>query len=76
VFGSSTLQPVTLQFGGGEHLADIVVQLTAQAMTLCFLDLQHVIGQLLRLELYGLAGATHAITDAQQGEHINQRQRG
>jgi hypothetical protein len=40
-----------LQLGGGEQLADIVVQLTAEAVPLVFLDLQQAIGQFLGLEL-------------------------
>ena len=55
VFRKTALEPFTLQLGGGQQLADIVVQFAAEAMTFVFLDLQQAVGQLLGLELDGLA---------------------
>lgn len=37
----AALQPVDLKLGGGQQLADIVMQFTTQALALTFLHLEH-----------------------------------
>ena len=64
VLGQSTLQPFALQLGGGQQLADVIVQLAAEAVAFVFLDLQQAVGQLLGLELDGFARAPLV-----QGDH-------
>ncbi|MNP55829.1 hypothetical protein D3C76_1505030 [compost metagenome] len=55
VIGQAALEPLVLELGGRQKLADIVVQFSTEAVTFVFLDLQQPLGQLLRLELDRLA---------------------
>ncbi|MNW02786.1 hypothetical protein D3C71_1986270 [compost metagenome] len=48
VIGHALLQPLQLQLGGGEQLADVIVQFPAQVLALVFLDLEHALGQFCR----------------------------
>ncbi|MCY1174581.1 hypothetical protein D9M73_147880 [compost metagenome] len=47
---NTALQPVRLEFGGGQQLADIVVELPAQALPLAFLNLEQAIGKFCRAQ--------------------------
>ncbi|MNP16634.1 hypothetical protein D3C76_1090390 [compost metagenome] len=48
--GHAPLQPLQLQLGGSEHLADVVVQFPAQMLALVFLDFEHTLGQFCRAQ--------------------------
>jgi hypothetical protein len=55
VIRHASLEPLALQFGGGQQLAYIVVQLSAEAVTFVFLDFQEAISEFLRLKFYRFA---------------------
>jgi hypothetical protein len=47
----TAFEPFTLQFGCRQQLTDVVMQFTAEAVALVFLDFQQAVGQFLGLEL-------------------------
>jgi len=71
----AALEPFTLQLGGGQQLADVVVQLAAQTMALVFLDLQQAVGQLLGLKLDGLSGSPVLQSDRDKDGQVQCQQR-
>ncbi|MNI69392.1 hypothetical protein D3C73_1251340 [compost metagenome] len=44
------LQPLQLQFGSGQQLADVVMQFAAKVLAFAFLDFEHAIGQFCRAQ--------------------------
>ncbi len=72
----ATLEPVTLHLGGGEHLADVVVQFTTEPMALGFLHLKHAFGQLSRLEFDRVARLSLNVPNAGDGCKVQCKQAG
>ncbi|MNU02012.1 hypothetical protein D3C72_2455910 [compost metagenome] len=48
--GHPPLQPLQLKLGGGEQLADVVMQFAAQLLALALLNLEHALGQFCRVQ--------------------------
>ncbi|MNZ41214.1 hypothetical protein D3C78_587610 [compost metagenome] len=76
VIGHALLQPLQLQLGGGEQLADVIVQFPAQVLALVFLDLEHALGQFRRAQADrpGAQGQVHG--SAQRGGQLQHQQAG
>ncbi|MNH37737.1 hypothetical protein D3C79_986800 [compost metagenome] len=72
-FGHPALEPVALQFCGGQQLADVVMQFPAQPVTFVFLHLQQPVRQFLRLELDGLAREAVLHGNAAQRGNVEQQ---
>jgi hypothetical protein len=74
--GHALLQPLQLQLGGGEQLADVVVQFPAQVLALAFLDFEHALGQFRRAQADrpGTQGQVHG--SAQCGDQLQHQQAG
>ncbi|MCY1442335.1 hypothetical protein D9M71_587000 [compost metagenome] len=74
--GHAPLQPLQLQLGGGEQLADVVVQFPAQVLALVFLDLEHALGQFSRAQA-DRPGAQHQVQGgAEHGGQLQHQQAG
>ncbi|MNF69165.1 hypothetical protein D3C84_510400 [compost metagenome] len=73
-FGHPPLEPVTLQFGGGQQLANVVMQFPAQSVTLVFLNLQQAVGEFLGLEFYRFAREAVLHPDAGQRGNVEKQQ--
>ena len=75
VVRQATLEPFALQLGSREQLADIVMQVAAEAVALVFLHLQQAFGQFLRLELDGFARTPLTQPHQRQRGQVEQQHR-
>ncbi|MCY1179191.1 hypothetical protein D9M73_195750 [compost metagenome] len=76
VFGHAPLQPLRLQLGSGEQLADVVVQFPAQMLTLVFLHLEHALGQLGRAQVDRPGAQAQLYNSTQRGDQLQHQQGG
>ncbi|MNE69756.1 hypothetical protein D3C80_1655010 [compost metagenome] len=74
--GHAPLQPLQLQLGGGEELADVVVQFPAQVLALVFLDLEHALGQFCRAQADRLGAQAQVEDGAQRSDQLQHQQAG
>ncbi|MNP54700.1 hypothetical protein D3C76_1492770 [compost metagenome] len=72
----SPLQPVQLQLGGSEQLANVVMQFTAQVLAFALLHLEHAIGQFRRAHADRPGAVAQVPADAEGRDQLQQQQAG
>ncbi|MND81058.1 hypothetical protein D3C80_728440 [compost metagenome] len=72
----AALNPFSLERGGGQQLADVVVQFATQAMALVLLDVQQTLGKLLGQQFDRLSRLAEVPGNGQHCQHVQTQQAG